>query len=439
MGDIMEGVGWWLREQQHGLWERSIQAEDTTVIGWLLNSLREMDLSALQEALFAMDPQLEVGLRWRLISLGRSGPIPEEQRVRAVHIEVDKTKVEAIKPILYRIYGHDSVGPFPSGIKMRLVPEITPLMGLASRAKADKLRNRQANFVQYCMKAVSWEIATLDYVDTTIGHSLRQMIMTVRARNQPNLSLFHSIDAQWQGNGHVVTFVPEFESEARTVLAGLIPFLHYLFPEHVERVNAMFTPAAVERSQEASWDPESYAVLTPDNGILANLEEVDAELNIQPPSSAAATGGLSIANNLSPPARPNPNRLITRTLYGNDNDSVSTIDTQGTRRRGRSASRNSSRSQPIARSRSPSVTTQQSTISSVTVEERMVTMEAQMTRVMSTFEQLLTHFDSRNPNDTTNRLDEPSSSSQDHLDGHPVVTPGLSAGGLPPGAAGTRQ
>ena len=225
MGDIMEGIGWWLREQQHGLWERSIQAEDTTVIGWLLNSLREMDLTILQEALHSMDPVFEVGLRWRLISLGCSGPIPEEQWVRAVHIEVDKTKVEVIKPILYRIYGHDSVGPFPNGIKMRLVPEITPLMGPASRAKADKLRNRQANFVQYCMKAVSWEIATLVFVDATIGHSLRQMIMTIRARHRPNLSLFHSVDAQWQGNGYVVTFVPEFESEARTVLAGLLPFL----------------------------------------------------------------------------------------------------------------------------------------------------------------------------------------------------------------------
>ena len=139
------------------------------------------------------------------------------------------------------------------------------------------------------MKAVSWEIATLDYIDSTIGHSLRQMIMSVRARNHPNLSLFHSINAQWQGNGYVVTFVPEFESEARTVLAGLIPFLRYLFSAHEERVNAMFTPAAVERSQEATWDPESYAVLTPDDGILTNLEEVDAKLNIQPPSPAGAT------------------------------------------------------------------------------------------------------------------------------------------------------
>ena len=146
----------------------------------------------------------------------------------------------------------------------------------------------------------------------------------------------------------------------------------------------MFTPAAIERSREATWDPESYAMLTPDDGILTNLEEVDAELNIQPPSPAGATGSLSSANTSSAPlVQPNPNRLITRTLYGNDNDSVSTIDTQGTNGQGRSVSRTSNRSHALRFSRSPSATTQQSTISSVMVEECMVTMEAQMNRVMS--------------------------------------------------------
>jgi len=72
MPDIMEGLGWWFHEHKHGLWARSLQAEETKVLGWLLNSTREMDLNNLQAALLAIDPALEVGLRWRLISLGRN-------------------------------------------------------------------------------------------------------------------------------------------------------------------------------------------------------------------------------------------------------------------------------------------------------------------------------------------------------------------------------
>ena len=72
MNEIMEGLGWWFNAQKHGLWARSLQAEDTIVIGWLLNSLREIDLVALQSAIQAVHPDLEVGLRWRLISLGLS-------------------------------------------------------------------------------------------------------------------------------------------------------------------------------------------------------------------------------------------------------------------------------------------------------------------------------------------------------------------------------
>jgi hypothetical protein len=375
MTDIMEGIGWWLRDHTHGLWARALQAQETVVVGWLLNSTREMDLVSLQAALLATDPRLEVGLRWRLISLGQAGAIPAQQQVRAIHVEIDKLKVSEIKPILYRIYGHAAVGPFPNGVRMRLVPEITPLMGPNSRAKADRLRNRQANFVQYSIKIANWEIATLDFVDTELDASLRDLLMAIRARSRPQFPLIHSVDAQWQGNGYVITVIPDFQSEARTVLAGILPFLAFHYPDHRERLDAMFTPAAVERAQLATWDPVSHSVITAEDGIIASLEEVDTDLDLNPGEVLVEGGPSASARDI--PARPDPGRLQGRTLYGGDTDSVSTVNTRGTQhtnRRGRPATailqpglRTPSNHR---RSNSPSAATHQSSVSSMTMDER---------------------------------------------------------------------
>jgi len=249
--------------------------------------------------------------------------------VRDIHVEVDKNCVDTIKPILYRIYGHESTGPFPNCVKMRLVPEITPLMGPSSKAKAEKLRNCQANFVKYSVKASTWELATLDYIDNTLGHSLCHMLMSIRVRNRPHIGLFHSGDPQWQGNGHVVTFIPDFEAEACTVLAGIIPFLRHTFPNHHDRIHALFTPSAVERSYDAHWDPDAYAVITAKDGILGELEEIDSELDLLPPAAFQVEGGPARSDQ---PSRPDPGNLQRHNLYGGETDSVSMIVTQGTRR-----------------------------------------------------------------------------------------------------------
>jgi len=273
--ELLENLGWWFKSEGHGLYERALQAENTVTVGWLLYSTRSMDLPSLTEAIAASDPALEVGLRWRLISLGRQGAIPVEHQVRAIHVEVDKTKLAVIKSRLYRIYGSNSNGPFPNGIKLRLVPEITPQMGPTSRAKVDRLRNRQHNFVQFSLTAQTWEIATLDFVDSHLGTSLRQLLMSIPSFQFPNRFVFHSVDPQWQRNGHIITFLPDVEAEARTIIAGMIPFLVFHYQDLADRIYSMFTPDAVKRVTEetmARWDPTTNSVVTFEDGILDSLD-----------------------------------------------------------------------------------------------------------------------------------------------------------------------
>ena len=184
---------------------------------------------------------------------------------------------------------------------------------------------------------------------------------------------------------------PEHESEACTVLAGIIPFLRYHYPDHAERFNALFTPGAVERSSEASWDQDSYAVIMADDGILENLDDIDAELNIQPSTSSILVEGTPQA---AAPIRPNLTRLGGYTLYGAKTDSVSTIDTQGTRSR-RSTARTSQPTRSRSRSRSPSALTHNSaptatsSVSLLTLDERVASMEQHLSRVMLNLENFM--------------------------------------------------
>ena len=138
----MEEKDWWMKEQNCGIWPRTIQAEETTVVGWLLYSTRDMDLRALTSAI-NHDTQGTVGLRYRIIGLGRPGSIPEDQRVKAVHVEVDKADACYMRRTLFQIFGTGSHETYPLGIRLRLVPELS------------EWRNRPSS-MQHAARASQW-------------------------------------------------------------------------------------------------------------------------------------------------------------------------------------------------------------------------------------------------------------------------------------------
>jgi hypothetical protein len=430
----MEGLGWWFQQERHGLYERALQATETVTIGWLLYSTREMDLVSLKAAIEAVDPQLEVGLRWRLISLGKQGAIPADQQVRAIHIEVDKSKLYILKPILFGIYDHRSSGPFPNDVKMRIVPDLTLQMSPLSRAKADRLRNRQANFTKYSVKATTWEIATLDFVDASLGASLRQMIMSIVSTTREGIFLFHSIDPHWQGNGYIVTFLPDLEEEARMILAGLIPFLVFRFPDHSDGIKAMFTPEAVQRAAEAHWDPTTGSVITAEDGIFTGLEEIDMEYCLQGTDIVVEGGPNGEPTETTAAQRPDPSNLQ-RPTFLTDQDSVSTIHTQGTSKtRGRPRSSAHQPESTQRKSRSPSNSTQHTSVSSVTIEDKVGALQTQVFEVANSLKAFIAHFEHSHQRQMAPAVPSADPSHQDHMDEHPLVTSG-SAGGAPKGRA----
>ena len=207
-----------------------------------------MEAASLAEAI-SKHIEINIGLRWKMISLGTRERIPPEQQVRALHIEVAVEDRVAAQQALLAVYGRKSTGSYPNGIRLRFALPIAAAYNLTTKAKLEQLRSRQQLWSTTYKKGQSWEINQLDYQlnsSTTLRQALTQIISTTDKR----FNLFHSVDrAMGKMAGISFQFIPELESEARLMISNLLPYLHY---HYGEIANKCFTPSAVERLSECT-------------------------------------------------------------------------------------------------------------------------------------------------------------------------------------------
>lgn len=73
--------------QRVGFWKNHLQFEDTTEIGWLFRSTPGMTPSIIQDELLR-HTGIHVAARWKMISTDTKGSVPEELKVKAIHLSV---------------------------------------------------------------------------------------------------------------------------------------------------------------------------------------------------------------------------------------------------------------------------------------------------------------------------------------------------------------
>ncbi len=128
--NIIKATATWLRKTKFGLWKSSLQSEKPVLLGWLLFSMSTMDVEVLRGEISLRIGSIPVGLRWKMISMGMQGSVPNDQQVKVLHLYVDKLDATIAKPRLMEVYtskpapGHF----FPLQIWMRLVPEINSIL-----------------------------------------------------------------------------------------------------------------------------------------------------------------------------------------------------------------------------------------------------------------------------------------------------------------------
>jgi hypothetical protein len=107
--NIMKQIGPILTGMQCGVYRRTLQAEKTTTIGWAYMSTKHTNKQTLAEALANMI-RIPVGLQWRMITTSTAiSKLKEEQKVRAIHFEVEDCDITYAKMILNEVpYGYES-------------------------------------------------------------------------------------------------------------------------------------------------------------------------------------------------------------------------------------------------------------------------------------------------------------------------------------------
>ena len=318
----------WLKEEGHGLFTRTLQAENLVDVGWFVYSTWEMEADALAASI-SNHIQIEVGLRWKMISLGTRERIPTEQQVRALHIEVAVENRQLAQKALLAVYGRKNTGNYPNGVRLRFALPIGAAYNLNTKAKLEKLRTRQQLWSQTYKKGQSWEITQIDFQLTntlTLRQALNQIISTTDKR----FPLFHSVDRSIGKNtgGISFQFLPELESEARLMISNLLPYLHHHYGDIAKKC---FTPSAVDRLQDCQWDPIAGTIVGAYDEEINYLEEDDIMTQYISSKSSTAPNLKTTGSNPNPP-QPLAQQPLNTTAYGQDDDSVSTLGNNTTQK-----------------------------------------------------------------------------------------------------------
>jgi hypothetical protein len=126
----------------------------------------------------------------------------------------------------------------------------------------------------------TWEFTTnllLDRPEPKSGISLRQRLMDIPSQIGLDKPLFHAINKQWRSENVVnFCFLPENETDARTTIAGLIPFLRDSYDPWY--LSAFWTEVKL-RHLSSRWDYSTRQVFCAEESELADFLAEDDELN----------------------------------------------------------------------------------------------------------------------------------------------------------------
>ena len=107
----------------------------------------------------------------------------------------------------------------------------------------------------------SQTIHTLNQKCGPSDQTLREIMLTMPCKNQPNSETFNSVNKTWNDPTKTVfNCVPKNLPEARETINALIPRLRY---ECGDEITKTFNPDAVKSTAEVSWDPHKQIATSP--------------------------------------------------------------------------------------------------------------------------------------------------------------------------------
>lgn len=151
--DMMASRGYCLRNIGAGLCMQDCQAELLKTAFYLLYSLREWEIPNFQRHLLnlIMEHPLAkkcllvppgIMCRWRVVPTGERGPMAEDNKVRAIGIDVEVGEYNVVKEIITQLYAVGTTN-FPGGLKARALPDPWMITNAVTKERFGYLRNRR--------------------------------------------------------------------------------------------------------------------------------------------------------------------------------------------------------------------------------------------------------------------------------------------------------
>jgi hypothetical protein len=269
------------KTEPHFFWHmfiRQLQAEETMCIGWLYLSTGSMDTKILQEKI-QQEVGFPVGLQYRIITPPKTSDKKKPEDVRAIHVIVDSRNATADKEVIAAMYSGGRTEGWPLGIRMRFVQDASNVSGHEDPGNLAKMRRRQGYHQGRVKTIVSTDFDDVDTKCSVMKKTLREFIMGIPSSN-PETPLILSIMPEKKGGGFGLQVLPQYESEAKVIINGLMPQLKYLAgTERAHRIHSLFTASAIRKYGTLVWDPTKRCARSKDSVMLEALlnNKADAE------------------------------------------------------------------------------------------------------------------------------------------------------------------
>jgi hypothetical protein len=281
--NIMRQIGPIMLGMQCGVYMRTLQAEKTTTIGWAYMSTKHTNKQALAEAI-TKKIQIPIGLQWRVVTTGMAGVmVKEEDKVRAIHFEVEDCDVQYAKRTLNELYHHSQTEGFPLEMKFRFMPLYSSIPNTEGQNSFMTMLGFQRRYCRYMGEYLSGDIVNVEGLLPN-GITIRQYLMNIRVDEDRRKRLFLGINKTWNNRGYVYSVLPKHRDLASVTIQHLLTKLHFDFPGASEDgkvfpdIDKFFDAVAWERSQETAWDAQrNCAVAINMDNLQGTLDAMKGE------------------------------------------------------------------------------------------------------------------------------------------------------------------
>ena len=259
-----------------GFWYKGLQHDNTAEVGWLLGSTPYMSPDRIAEDIFQRSQgKLQVGCRWHMITVkGNTGNLPENQCIRAIHIEVKKEQQVAAMRYLGSLFSKHRVLDPVIGTPMRLVPLVSAVSNPITQSTCAYARHRQGVFLHVLRNNRVYTLGDIDFRSPRMQNkSIRDLIMAIPSNSTPSRNLFLSCDKQPDG-ATVLTFLSKNQEEAYSRAQNLLAYLRFTNPTSFwQSITEAFSPTEQSRAADVNWDPITKSIVTQADLQLEAIEE----------------------------------------------------------------------------------------------------------------------------------------------------------------------